>query len=63
MSRKDLTGSAAGRDPNAPLLDVRDINGLRHVVRTLEVLAVTAFGDDDALEGLVVDDTTVWRGR
>ncbi|MCB1247825.1 MAG: ABC transporter ATP-binding protein [Acidimicrobiales bacterium] len=25
MSRKDLTGSAAGRDPNAPLLDVRDI--------------------------------------
>lgn len=44
-------------------LDVRDIDGLRHVVRTLEVLAVTAFGDDDALEGLVVDDTSVWRGR
>lgn len=44
-------------------LDVRDIEELRRGVRTLEVLAVNAFGDEDALAGLEVDDTEVWRGR
>lgn len=44
-------------------LDTRDITVLQRDIRTLEVLAVRAFGDDEALAGLVVDDTTSWRGR
>ena len=44
-------------------LDVRDVDAVRADVRRLEVLAVKAFGSDDALRGLVVDDTELWRGR
>ncbi len=44
-------------------LDVRDITVLQREIRTLEVLAVKAFGDADALAGLAVDDTTSWRSR
>lgn len=44
-------------------LDVRDIEALRRDVRRLEVLAVEAFGDAEALAGLTVDDTRVWRSR
>jgi len=44
-------------------LDVRDVTALQHDVRTLEVLAVKAFGDADALAGLAVDDTEVWWSR
>ena len=44
-------------------LDVRDITVLQREIRTLEVLAVKAFGDDDALAGLAVDDTTTWRSQ
>jgi multicomponent Na+:H+ antiporter subunit E len=44
-------------------LDVRDVGVLQGEVRTLEVLAVKAFGDEDALAGLAVDDTQVWRAR
>jgi multicomponent Na+:H+ antiporter subunit E len=44
-------------------LDVRDVAALRHEIRTLEVLAVRAFGDADALAGLDVDDTIAWRTR
>jgi multicomponent Na+:H+ antiporter subunit E len=44
-------------------LDVRDIIGLQREVRTLEVLAVKAFGDADAIAGLALDDTSAWRSR
>jgi multicomponent Na+:H+ antiporter subunit E len=44
-------------------LDVRDVEAVRADVRKLEVLAVRAFGDDEALRGLAVDDTEIWRGR
>lgn len=44
-------------------LDVRDISVLRRGIRTLEMLAVKAFGDADAIDGLTVDDTTSWRSR
>lgn len=44
-------------------LDVRDITVLQREIRTLEVLAVKAFGDADAIAGLDVDDTSVWRSR
>ena len=44
-------------------LDVRDVTVLQQDVRTLEVLAVKAFGDADALAGLAVDDTTAWWSR
>lgn len=37
-------------------LDTRDLHAIRRDVRKLEVLAVRAFGDDDALAGLDVDD-------
>lgn len=43
-------------------LDTRDIDALRRDVRTLEILAVKAFGDSAALDGLTFDDTT-WRSR
>ena len=42
-------------------LDTRDIEQIRRDVRTLEVLAVRAFGDAEALAGLAVDDSTSWR--
>jgi multicomponent Na+:H+ antiporter subunit E len=44
-------------------LDVRDVAELQRGVRRLEVLAVRAFGDDAALAGLAVDDSTAWRAR
>ncbi len=44
-------------------LDTRDVEELRNEIRTLEVLAVRAFGDAEALAGLSLDDTRVWRGR
>ena len=42
-------------------LDTRDVEQVQRDVRTLEVLAVRAFGDDAALAGLADDDTTSWR--
>lgn len=44
-------------------LDVRDVEQVRQDVRRLEFLAVRAFGSEDALAGLRVDDTEAWRGR
>lgn len=44
-------------------LDVRDITALQREVRTLEVLAVKAFGDAGAIAGLAIDDTGAWRRR
>lgn len=44
-------------------LDTRDVDAVARDVRRLEVLAVRAFGDDDALAGLAVDDTEAWRSR
>lgn len=44
-------------------LDVRDVDQVQRDVRSLEVLAVRAFGSADALAGLDVDDTTAWRVR
>lgn len=44
-------------------LDTRDVEGVRRDVRSLEVLAVRAFGDDEALAGLTDDDTAVWRAK
>jgi multicomponent Na+:H+ antiporter subunit E len=44
-------------------LDVRDVSVLQREVRHLELLAVKAFGDQDALAGLAVDDTQAWRAR
>lgn len=42
-------------------LDTRDLEAIRRDVRALEVLAVRAFGDDDAIAGLAVDDTATWE--
>src|SRR5690606_5188926 len=42
-------------------LDTRDVEQVQRDVRTLEVLAVRAFGDDAALAALADDDTTSWR--
>ncbi len=42
-------------------LDTRDVEQVQRDVRTLEVLAVRAFGDDAALAGLADDDTASWR--
>jgi multicomponent Na+:H+ antiporter subunit E len=44
-------------------LDLRDVEHVRRDVRTLEVLAVRAFGSAEAVAGLAVDDTASWRGR
>jgi len=44
-------------------LDTRDIEQVRRDVRTLEVLAVRAFGDAEALAGLSADDSASWRAR
>lgn len=38
-------------------LDVRDPTVLQRELRTLEVLAIKAFGDPDAIAGLAIDDT------
>jgi len=45
------------------VLDVRHVEQVQADVRRLEVLAVRAFGDRAAIEGLAVDDTTSWRAR
>ena len=44
-------------------LDVRDVTVLQRDVRRLEVLAVRAFGDAEALAGLAIDDTSTWGAR
>lgn len=44
-------------------LDLRDVEGVQATIRTLEVLAIRAFGSDEALAGLTVDDSFSWRGR
>lgn len=44
-------------------LDVRDVDRVQADIRTLEVLAVRAFGSTEAIAGLEVDDTRSWRGR
>lgn len=43
-------------------LDTRDVDDVRAGVRQLEVLAVNAFGSDEARAGLAVDDTSAWEG-
>lgn len=44
-------------------LDLRDVARVQSEVRTLEVLAIRAFGSDEALAGLTVDDSMSWRAR
>jgi multicomponent Na+:H+ antiporter subunit E len=44
-------------------LDLRDVDAVRADVRKLEMLAVRAFGDDEALRNLAVDTTESWRAR
>lgn len=44
-------------------LDVRDVEQVEAGVRALEVLAVKAFGDRDAIAGLDTDDISTWRAR
>jgi multicomponent Na+:H+ antiporter subunit E len=44
-------------------LDVRTVEQVRRDVRTLEVLAVRAFGDRTAIAGLESDDSRSWTGR
>jgi multicomponent Na+:H+ antiporter subunit E len=43
-------------------LDTRNVDEVRKGVRQLEVLAVNAFGSDEARAGLAVDDTSVVEG-
>lgn len=43
-------------------LDTRNVDDVRAGVRRLEVLAVNAFGSDEARAGLAIDDTTAWEG-
>lgn len=45
------------------ILDVRHVERVQADIRTLEVLAVSAFGSREAIAGLAIDDTTSWRGR
>lgn len=42
-------------------LDVRDIDVLRREIRMLEVLAIRAFGNDEAIAGLDADEPRAWR--
>lgn len=44
-------------------LDVRDVARVQADIRTLEVLAIRAFGTAEAIEGLTFDDSVSWRGR
>ena len=44
-------------------LDVRDISVLQREVRTLELLAVNAFGDQETIAGIAVDHNSVWGSR
>lgn len=53
-------------EPLTLFVHALDIGGVEQVqadVRKLEVLAVRAFGDAEAVAGLAVDDTRSWRGR
>ncbi|HWL43108.1 MAG TPA: Na+/H+ antiporter subunit E [Ilumatobacter sp.] len=45
------------------VLDTRDVEQVQRDIRTLEILAVRAFGDAHALAGLASDDTTSWRTK
>ena len=44
-------------------LDLRDVTRVQAEIRTLEVLAIRAFGSDEALAGLTIDDSMSWRAR
>lgn len=44
-------------------LDLRDVTRVQAEIRTLEVLAIRAFGSDKALAGLTIDDSMSWRDR
>lgn len=53
-----------GSDPTTlyiHALDTRNVDDVRRGVRQLEVLAVNAFGSDEARAGLLVDDSTSWK--
>lgn len=43
--------------------DVRHVDQVRRDLRRFEVLAVKAFGDEDAIAGLAHDDSAAWRSR
>lgn len=45
------------------VLDVRHVEEVQADIRTLEVLALKAFGSREAIAGLAIDDSTSWRGR
>lgn len=45
------------------VLHVHDVEQVRRDVRKLEVLAVRAFGNREALATLTVDDSTSWEAR
>lgn len=45
------------------VLDVRQVDRVEADVRNLEVLAVRAFGNREAIEGLEIDDIKSWRAR
>ncbi|MCB9374150.1 MAG: Na+/H+ antiporter subunit E [Microthrixaceae bacterium] len=54
------------RDPQALFvhaLDLRDVEQVEADVRRLEVLAIRAFGSEEALAGVETDDSTWRRGR
>lgn len=44
-------------------LDVRDVDQVRQDIRRLEFLAIKAFGSEEAVADLHVDDTEAWRSR
>jgi multicomponent Na+:H+ antiporter subunit E len=44
------------------VLHLHDVEDVRRDVRKLEVLAVEAFGNREAIAGLAIDDTSAWRG-
>lgn len=44
-------------------LDVRDIDVLRQEIHTLEILAIRAFGNDEAIAGLAADEPGLRRFR
>lgn len=54
------------RDPLTLYVHVLHVNSVEDVhkeVRTLEVLAVEAFGSREAVAGLALDNTASWEGR
>ncbi|MEZ5176798.1 MAG: Na+/H+ antiporter subunit E [Acidimicrobiales bacterium] len=44
-------------------IDLRDVEKVRADIRTLEVLAVRAFGSPEAVAGLAEDDSRAWETR